>query len=99
MFQIRIIKSHRDIVALCDSDLLGKKFEEGDLQLDIKEDFFKGDNFNEEQASLLLKKMEKEDATFYIVGEKAINLCIKNNLINKDFVKYVQGIPFCLILL
>ncbi|NMB66968.1 DUF424 family protein [Candidatus Woesearchaeota archaeon] len=99
MFQIRIIKSYRDIVALCDSELIGKKFEEGNLQLDIKEDFFKGEDFNEEQASLILKKMEKEDATFYIVGEKSINLCIKKDLIKKDFVKYIQGIPFCLILL
>jgi len=99
MFQIRIIKSHRDIVALCDSDLIGKKFEEGQLQLDIKEDFFKGEDFNEREASLILKKMEKEDATFYVIGKNSIELCIKQNLINKNSVKYVQEIPFCLILL
>jgi hypothetical protein len=99
MFQIRIIKSYRDVVAFCDNDLLGKRFEEGNFQLDLKEDFFKGQLVDEETALKLLKKMEKEDATFYIVGKNSINLCISNSLINPESIKYIEGIPFCLILL
>ena len=51
---IRVIKSYRDVVALCDSELLGKKFEEGDFQLDIKESFYKGDEVSEEEASKII---------------------------------------------
>ncbi len=40
---VNIIKSYRDIVAICDSELLGKYFEEGNFQLDVKESFYKGD--------------------------------------------------------
>jgi len=32
---IKITKSYRDIVAVCDSSILGKKFEQGNLQLDL----------------------------------------------------------------
>ena len=40
---VRIIKSYKNIVAVCDSELLGKKFESGKFQLDIKESFYKGE--------------------------------------------------------
>jgi hypothetical protein len=33
---VNIINSYRDIVAICDKDLLGKKFFEEKRQLDIK---------------------------------------------------------------
>jgi hypothetical protein len=32
----------RNVLAVCDSDLLGKKFEEKDLQIDLNSDFYKG---------------------------------------------------------
>ena len=37
MIYLNIINSYRTIVATCDEELLGKYFEEGKLQLDIKE--------------------------------------------------------------
>ena len=40
---VNIIKSYREVVAICDSELLGKCFEEGIFQLDIKESFYKGE--------------------------------------------------------
>jgi hypothetical protein len=33
---------NKDIVAVCDEDLLGKKFEEKELILDVSEEFYKG---------------------------------------------------------
>ena len=73
MILIRIIKSYRDVVAICDSDLLGKRFEQGKFQLDVKESFFKGEETDEEKAIEIMKDMSKEDATFNIVGKKSIN--------------------------
>ncbi len=61
--QIKIIKTNRTIVAVCDSELLGKKFEEGKFQLEVKENFFKGEETEEEKAiilkMLLLTLLEK----------------------------------------
>ena len=37
---VNVIKSYRDVVAICDKELIGKKFEEGNFQLDVKENFF-----------------------------------------------------------
>lgn len=96
---IRVIKSARDVVAICDSDLIGKRFEEGDLQLDIKESFYGKEEFSETEAIIILKKMQREDATFNIVGKKSINTALKAGIVEKGWVKEVQGIPFALVLI
>jgi hypothetical protein len=97
--KVRVIKSKRDIVAVCDSDLVGKKFEEGKMQLDVKENFFSGEEMNEEETINVLEKMADEDATFNIIGEKSVEAALKAGLIDEDSVCEVQGIPFVLILL
>jgi len=96
---IRVIKSARDVVAVCDSDLIGRRFEEGDLQLDIKENFYGKEKFSEPEAMIILKKMQREDATFNIVGKKSINTALKAGIIEKGWVKEVKGVPFALVLL
>lgn len=96
---IRVIKSARDVVAVCDSDLVGKRFEEGDLQLDIKESFYGKEEFSETEAIIILRKMQLEDATFNIVGEESINAALKAGIIEEDGIKEVQGIPFVLVLI
>ncbi len=96
---IRIIKSYRDIVTVCDSELIGKKFEENKFRLDVKENFFKGDKTDEEKAIEIMKNMSGEDATFNIVGEKSVNTALKAGIITKDGIKKIQGVPFALVLL
>ena len=96
---INIIKSYREIVTICDYELLGKYFEEGDFQLDIKESFYKGEKKTEQEIIEIIKNMKMEDATFNIVGEKSINAAIKSGLIFKDSIKTIQGIPFALMLM
>ena len=95
---VRIIKSYRNIIAICDSELLGKKFEQGKFQLDVKESFFKGDKTSEEKVIEIMKDMEKEDYTFNIVGEKSVNAALKAGIIEKQGIKKIQGIPFALVL-
>ena len=96
---VRIIKTYRDVVAICDSELLGKKFEQNQFQLDIKESFFGGDKKSEEEVIEILKELAKEDATFNIVGEKSTKAALKAGIISKKGIKKIQGIPFALVLM
>ncbi len=102
---IKIHKTYRDVVAICDSDLIGKRFESqasddlGKFQLDIKESFFKGEKTSEEQAIQIIKKMSIEDATFNIVGEKSVSTALKAGIINEKGVKKIGGVPFALVLM
>ena len=97
--QVRVQKSYRDIVAICDSELLGKRFEEGKFQLDIKESFYKGEEKDKEEVLKVIKDMSKEDATFNIVGKESIDTALKAGIISEQGIKKIQGIPFALVLL
>ena len=95
---LNIIKSYRDVVAVCDKELLGKKFEEGKFQLDIKENFYKGKEVDTESVVEIMKKMSAEDATFNIVGEKSTNAALKAKIISKEEIGRIKRIPFALVL-
>jgi len=95
---IKIHKSYRDVVAMCDKELIGKKFEQGKSQLDLKPSFYEGDELTKEKILELLQNMAKEDATFNIVGEKSISLALKTGIIEKNGVKHISGIPYALVL-
>ncbi len=96
---IKIHSSYRDVVAICDSELIGKKFEHGRAQLDVKEDFFRGEEKSEREIFEIMKDLEKEDATFNIIGKKAVNTALRAGIITIDGVKEVSGIPFALVLM
>ena len=96
---VKIIKSYRTVVAICDSDLLGKTFEEGKGQLDIKESFYKGEETPKEKVIEIINHMSQEDATFNIVGKESVALALETGLITKEGIKEVQGVPFALVLL
>jgi hypothetical protein len=96
---VNIIKTYRNVVAICDKELLGKKFEEGKFQLDVKENFFRGKEVSEEEALEIMKGMKLEDSTFNIIGKRAVNAALKAEIITKDGVGNIANIPFALVLM
>ncbi len=99
MIYLNIIKSYRDVVAVCDVMLLGKRFEHGKFQLEVKENFYRGEEVSEEKAVEKMKHFAREDATFNIVGAESIAAALKAGIIEKESVGKIQGIPFALVLL
>jgi uncharacterized protein len=95
---VRIHKSYRNIVAICDSEILGKKFEEGKLQIEVKENFFGTEKHSEEEIKKIIRDMSREDATFNIIGKRSVNLALKENLISEEDIKKIQNIPFTMVL-
>ncbi|MCK5043415.1 DUF424 family protein [Candidatus Pacearchaeota archaeon] len=96
---VKITSSCREIVAICDFNLIGKKFGEGKFQLDVKENFYKGEEVPEEKVIDIMQNMSKEDATFNIVGKKSVNCALKAGIISKEGIKKIKGIPFAMIFL
>lgn len=96
---VNIIQAYRDLVAVCDKELLGKRFEEGNFQLDVKENFYKGKETNRLKVIEIMKKMSGEDATFNIVGEESVSAALEAGIISKAEIGKIHGIPFALILL
>lgn len=90
----KIVKIHklsdgRVMLAICDLDLLGKKFEEGKLQLDLSSDFYRGEEMDDE------KILSYIDRTYIInlVGEESVDFGIRNKLIEKKSIIVIKGVP------
>jgi len=96
---VKIHRSYRDVVAICDSELIGKKFEQENFQIDIRENFFGGEELSEEKLISVIKKMAREDATFNIIGKNSTNAALKAGILKKEGIKEIQGIQFAMVLL
>jgi hypothetical protein len=96
---IKIHKSYRTIVALADTDLIGKKFEEGIRQIEVKFGFFQGEEKNKAEIIEILKDMQKEDATFNIVGKESVECALKAGIIKKEGIMKIDSVPVALVLL
>jgi len=94
---INIIKSYRYVVALADGNLIGKKFEEGNVQLDVKENFYKGEEKSAEEIVFDLKNMQMEDATFNIVGNESVELALKHEIISEGNIGEICGVKFAMV--
>lgn len=89
-----IVKVHNSengtVVAVCDSDLIGKKFEEGNLQLDLTSDFYKGQEKSEKEIGDLLRNAY----IINVVGKKSVELAIKEKVIDESSVKKIANIHY-----
>lgn len=80
---------HGRVVTICDSNLLGKTFTEGKIVLNVSERFYKGEEKTEQE----ILSMITDDDVLNIVGEESCNFAIKHNLVDKDNVKKIGGVP------
>ncbi len=99
MIYVKLHKSYRNVLAVCDSNLIGKKFEEGIRQLECRDSFFKDKELTFQEAIDLMKQQKQEDTSFNIIGPESIKAALEAEIINPSWIKKVQDIPFILILL
>ena len=83
-------KDNRIVAAVCDSELLGKKIEEGNKQLDMTSDFYNGKETDDISAGDLIRNADSVN----LVGEKAVRLGISEGVIDKSHVKKIAGVPY-----
>lgn len=98
MMWVKLHKSSRAVVAICDENLLGKKFLEGIKQLDVTESFFKGEKLQKSELISLMRYEFKASSTFNIVGKESIQAAIEAGIIEKTEFSKVKNIPFTLII-
>lgn len=96
---VKIHRSYRNVVAICDSELLGKTFEDGNRIIEVKPGFFKGEKKTEEEVLKIIEKESSEDATFNIIGKRAVAAVLKAGIIKKEGIKKTRGVPVALVLL
>ena len=76
--------------AVCDNELLGKRFEEGNLQLDLTGEFYKGDPQPDDAAGDIIRNADHVN----LVGAKSVALGLHEGVVDEKHVRHVQGIPY-----
>ncbi|HLC86209.1 MAG TPA: DUF424 family protein [Candidatus Nanoarchaeia archaeon] len=86
---------NRKVVAICDQNILGKTFSEGEKQLVVSERFFKGElvEFN---ASWKNELYDADSINF--VGRDAIFIGLNFGMINKEEVLTIENVPYALVI-
>ncbi len=83
MFRLKIYRVRGEIlVAVCDSELVGKTFKEGDLKIEVKESFYGDKDVGEEEVKRALRMATIANIT----GKRAVELAIKLGIIDKENV-------------
>jgi len=98
---IKIHKATRYVVAICDTELFGRKFLDNDntKQLDLTTSFFKGEEKSEEETEEIIIDMMREDASFNIIGEKSCQIALTAGAIDENGITKIANIPVALTLL
>ncbi len=90
MIYVKIYRVQGEVLlAACDEELLGKTLREGELKLEVKERFYKGDLVEEDALESLL-----EEATIAnLTGERCVSKAIELGYVEEERVLYIEGIP------
>jgi hypothetical protein len=90
MISLKIYKKGNDLlIGACDEKLLGKKFEDGKFQIDVKKDFYDG-----KRVSTDVLKKYLEDATIAnLVGKETIKCAIELGIIDTNCIIRIKGVP------
>jgi len=77
------------LVAMCDSNLLGKKITAGKVEFVISKNFYGGELVDIEKMLKVLKMATIAN----IVGEECINAALSAGLIDESSIKKIKNVP------
>jgi hypothetical protein len=86
------IRDDCETIACCDEELLNQVFREGSLKIEVLSQFYGGELVKLEDAIEILKHA----SFFNIVGEKIIEQAINCQLLPKEGVRFINGVPMAL---
>ncbi|HLC33274.1 MAG TPA: DUF424 family protein [Candidatus Nanoarchaeia archaeon] len=81
-------KDHRTIIAVCDKNLIGKLLEEKSRQLDLRGEFYKGEERTQEEIGDLMRNADGVN----LVGEEAVKLGLQEGVITEDNVIIIDKV-------
>ncbi|ADC66026.1 Protein of unknown function DUF424 [Ferroglobus placidus DSM 10642] len=82
-FRMKIYRVRGEVlVAVCDEDIVGKTFREKDLKIEVKEEFYGKESYDEEEV----KRALRQATIANITGKNAVKLAISIGIIDESRV-------------
>lgn len=80
---------HGILLVVTDKNILGKKYEQGKLQLDLSQEFYQGEEKNEQEVKAAFQKARH----IHLTGKKSVALGVELDLIDQQRALWISGIP------
>ncbi len=80
---------HGILLVITDKEIIGKKFEQGKLQLDLASVFYKGEEKDEQEVKIMIPTARH----LHLTGKNAVRLAENLWLIKKEKILIVKDIP------
>ena len=77
------------LLAICDTDILGKTLCEGKIVFHVKEDFYKGSKVTIEEAVGMIQN----STIVNMVGRRIVKKAIEEGYVHPEAVLKIEGIP------
>ena len=93
LFYLKIHKQElSQVIAACDEDVLGKRFQGKKIKVHISDGFYKGELKKIEDVLSILQRCDN----FNIAGSNIIRACIQQGLISEESVLHFGDIPIAM---
>ncbi len=80
-FRMKIYRVGGEVlVAVCDEEIVGREFKEGDLRIKISEEFYGKEKYEEEEV----KRALRQATIANISGERAVKLAISIGIVDES---------------
>ncbi|NLX47030.1 MAG: DUF424 family protein [Euryarchaeota archaeon] len=88
--RVKVHKRGGDVlIAACDSGLVGRKLVDGELRLEVSDEFYGGDRGGEE---MLLNRLSLATMA-NLVGEEVCRIAAEHDFIDRECVMTIEGVP------
>lgn len=77
------------LVSVCDAEILGETFENGELSLTVSEEFYGGEETAESEVATTLARASVAN----LVGERSVSLAIEQGHVEEANVLEIDGTP------
>lgn len=85
---------NKEVVGICDRELIGQTLTEGDVSVQITESFFGNQPASEEEIIRVLNTSDN----ISIFGKRCIELAIDKGLLERESCRIVAGVPYATII-
>lgn len=77
------------MLAACDANLIGKKFEEGEFHIEVRKEFY----YERYVSEKVFRNALKTATIINLVGENVINIAIEEHIIDKNNIIRIANVP------
>ena len=77
------------LLAVCDAELLGRVLEDGEVNFQVREDFYDGLKMSVEEAVDLMDQC----TIVNMIGQNIVKKAIERGLVHPDAVLDISGVP------